>query len=45
MLAYFTLFIVKVYVDGWVQFCVDSYPELGHHFAKGEYVCKVFIIK
>ena len=30
--------IAKVYVDEWVQFCVDHYPELGCHCGKGDYV-------
>ena len=37
--------IMKVYVGGWVQFCVDIDTKLGHHCDKGEYVCEEFIIK
>ena len=37
--------IAKVYLDGWVQLCVDGNTELGCHCGKGEYVCKGLFIK
>ena len=45
LLENYHFFIVKVYLDGWVQFSVDSDLELLRHCVKGEYVCKVFLIK
>ena len=44
LLEYYSFAIVKVHVDGWVQFCVGGYPELGHHCGKGEYIRKGLII-
>ena len=33
-----------MYVDGWVQLCVDSDTKLGRHCGKGGYVNEVFLI-
>ena len=44
-LEYYSCAIVKLYVDGWVQFSVYVDPELGRHCGKGDYVCKGLIIK
>ena len=34
-----------VYVDERFQFSANGDPKLGHHYGKGEYVCKGFFIK
>ena len=45
LLEYYYCAIVKVYVGGCVQLCVDGDPELGRHCGKVEYVLKGSIIK
>ena len=44
-LEYYPCDIVKVYVDGWVQFCVDGDTEVGCHCGKIECVYEVLLIK
>ena len=45
LLEYYPCAIAKVFADGWLQFCIDSYPELGRQCGKGEYACESFFIK
>ena len=45
MLEYYKYTIMKLYVDKWVQFCVDGDPELGRDCSKREYVCEGLLIK
>ena len=45
LLEYHPCAILKVYIDGWVQLCVNSDIKLGRHCVKEDYVHKGFIIK
>ena len=45
MLEYDPCSIMKVYVDGRVNFSVDGDPELGSHCGKEEYFYKGLLIK